>query len=80
MVLSLFKTLCVDLVGVLVHRNDEAVAEAARAFGNFSRHPSVRAYGKGLGWGQGRGGGLLTGSWPNIVLIDVDNVFRFGSS
>ena len=36
--------ICTDLVGVLVHENEEAVAEAARAFGNFSRDPQVRQF------------------------------------
>ena len=33
-----------DLVGVLVHPNDEAVAEAARAFGNLSRDTQIRRF------------------------------------
>jgi hypothetical protein len=32
---------CGCLVGVLLHENEEAVAEAARAFGNFSRDAEV---------------------------------------
>ncbi|CAM9429533.1 unnamed protein product, partial [Pylaiella littoralis] len=35
--------LCGQLVKVLLYPNAEAVAEAARAFGNFSRDPSCRA-------------------------------------
>lgn len=34
--------LCGHLVKVLLHPNTEAVAEAARAFGNFSRDPACR--------------------------------------
>ncbi|CAM9389746.1 unnamed protein product, partial [Hapterophycus canaliculatus] len=37
------EVLCGHLVKVLLHPNAEAVAEAARAFGNFSRDPSCRA-------------------------------------
>jgi len=33
---------CEHLLSVLVHANDEAVSEAARAFGNFSRDADVR--------------------------------------
>ncbi|CBN77447.1 conserved unknown protein [Ectocarpus siliculosus] len=36
------EVLCGHLVKVLLHPNAEAVAEAARAFGNFSRDPSCR--------------------------------------
>ena len=39
-----YREICNDLVGVLIHQNDEAVAEAARAFGNFSRDAQVRHY------------------------------------
>jgi hypothetical protein len=38
------KRLCSDLVEVLLHNNEEAVAEAARAFGNFSRDGTVRLF------------------------------------
>lgn len=36
------EVLCGHLVKVLLHPNPEVVAEAARAFGNFSRDPSCR--------------------------------------
>merc|ERR1712070_860661 len=39
-----YREVCTDLVGVLVHENEEAVAEAARAFGNFSRDAQVRQF------------------------------------
>lgn len=38
---ALAQPLCTALLDVLLHPNEEAVAEAARAFGNFSRDPEV---------------------------------------
>jgi len=40
---ALAQPLCTALLDVLLHPNEEAVAEAARAFGNFSRDPEVSA-------------------------------------
>jgi hypothetical protein len=40
---ALAQPLCTALLDVLLHPNEEAVAEAARAFGNFSRDSEVRA-------------------------------------
>lgn len=40
-IFAAYRTLCGSLMNVLLHDNEEAVAEAARAFGNFSRDPEV---------------------------------------
>jgi len=43
-IFSAHERVCGSLVNVLLHDNEEAVAEAARAFGNFSRDAEVRRF------------------------------------